>query len=60
MGVNYFAVAGKICLLPGYVVGYAVLHKVPMVSVRLAWAELAIAIAVNAVFCYAYSRYSKF
>jgi len=52
----YFAIVGIICLLPGYLVAYAVLRRVPLVSIWLPLAGLAVAIPVNAAFWYVYSR----
>ena len=52
----YFAIAGMICLLPGYLVAYAFLRKVSLVSIWMPLAGLAIAIPVNAAFWYAFSR----
>jgi hypothetical protein len=39
-GVNYFAVACKICLLPGYLVGYGLLRTYPSVSMWWPWTGL--------------------
>ena len=52
----HFAIVGMICLLPGYLVAYAFLRKVPIVSIWRPLAGLAIAVPVNALFWYAYSR----
>jgi hypothetical protein len=52
----YFAIAGMIFLLPGYLVAYAFLHKVSLVSIWMPLAGLAVAIPVNAAFWYVFSR----
>ena len=55
----YFAIIGMICLLPGYLVAYAFLRKTSLASTDTIWAPLAglaLAIPVNALFWYAYSR----
>lgn len=54
----YFAIAGMVLLLPGYLVAYAFLRKVSAVSIWVPLAGLAIAIPLNAAFWYAYSRKS--
>jgi ascorbate-specific PTS system EIIC-type component UlaA len=55
-GVNYMAITGKTCLLPGYLVAWAVLRKFPFVST---WLYVAVAIPVNGAIWYIYSRFSK-
>jgi hypothetical protein len=55
----YFAIAGMVMLLPGYLMAYAFLHKVSAVAIWVPLAGLAIAIPVNAAFWYAYSRKSS-
>jgi UPF0716 family protein affecting phage T7 exclusion len=54
----YFAIAGMVLLLPGYLVAYAFLRKVSAEAVWVPLAGLAIAIPLNAAFWYAYSRKS--
>ena len=54
----YFAIAGMVLLLPGYLVAYALLRKVSAVAIWVPLAGLAIAIPLNAAFWYAYSRKS--
>jgi hypothetical protein len=51
----YIAIAGMICLLPGYLVAYAFLRRAPLVSIWMPLAGLAVAIPVNAAFWYVFS-----
>ena len=52
----YFAVAGMILLLPGYLVAGAFLRKVSAVALWVPLTGLAIAIPINAAFWYAFTR----
>jgi hypothetical protein len=52
----YFAILGMVCLLPGYLLAYAFLRKWSANSIWVPLAGLAVAIPVNALFWYVYSR----
>jgi len=52
----YFAIVGMLCLLPGYLVSYAFLHRLPIDTIWLPVAGLAVAIPINAALWYAFSR----
>jgi len=52
----FLSIVGSICLLPGLLVAYAFLRKWSANSIWVPLAGLAIAIPVNALFWYVYSR----